>query len=427
MYKIPFSLKKLLLPFLIFLPISFLISLFIVEKIVKFTQPQLTFTQARNVSLRVSDKSDFLPSDLKANATTTHIGNTFEFTYSVLINSLGYRMEEFSPQKSPGEFRILMLGDSMTFGYGVEVKDNLPSRLKENLNSLLLEREVVDKKIQIVNAGFADGKSPDSYYLYLKKIGLSLNPDLIIVNYFLNNDVADLDENQWDIVDPGGLPEKISSKTSYIDNDYTRLKRPYQDWKYVIPVLRDSHLWILFATALESKFPKAVDKIRILLGVGEKLPIVTRDENYSCLFMDECTQRMNELFGSFFRLIEATYSLAQNANIPLIIGLLPANPQISQIIDVSQPEKANKATLICRLNELPTCQPQKKIREFLDNKAILYIDPLPHMVDAKWQSYYFPKDGHPTVMGNAKFSQIYFDFLTNQWSILEKFKTTKKL
>jgi hypothetical protein len=46
-------------------------------------------------------------------------------------------MDEFSAQKPDGEFRILMLGDSMTFGWGVDVKDTLPSRLERLINAQL--------------------------------------------------------------------------------------------------------------------------------------------------------------------------------------------------------------------------------------------------------------------------------------------------
>jgi hypothetical protein len=36
-----------------------------------------------------------------------------------------------------------------------------------------------------VNAGYTDGHSPDDYYLYLKNYGLDLNPDFIVLSFFI--------------------------------------------------------------------------------------------------------------------------------------------------------------------------------------------------------------------------------------------------
>ena len=406
--------KKSLIPVLIILPISVALSLFLVEKIVGFSLPQLTHNQAKQVSLRVSHKSDFLPSDLKPNQQTTHIGNTYEFSYPVRINSLGYRMQEFSLEKPQDEFRILMLGDSLTFGYGVEEKDNIPSLVEKKLNDYLAKNSI-NRKILIINAGFADGKSPDAYYLYLKKIGLDLNPDLIIVNYFLNNDISDLDDTVWEKVDQYGLPEKISSKTTEVEEDYTKLKRPYQNWKLTIPVFRNSHLWVLFATSLESKSPGTVSKVKKLLGIEDKLPLVTDRENENCLFVDECSPKMHELFDRYLRLIQATAGLARSHNVPIIVSLLPANPQVGQIAQ-SQSEKPQQQP------QSEDFEPQKRIKQYLLENQIEYIDPLSYVVDSNWSRYYYPKDGHPTVAGYAKLSQGYFDFLTEKWSIIDKIK-----
>jgi len=45
------------------------------------------------------------------------------------INSLGFRDPEFSPVKAPGTLRVVVLGNSVVFGQGVEEPDTLPAQL----------------------------------------------------------------------------------------------------------------------------------------------------------------------------------------------------------------------------------------------------------------------------------------------------------
>lgn len=418
---LPFLFKKILIPFIIIAPISIVIALVIAEKMVQYANPQLTYKVARLESLRVYKKSDFLPFELLPNVNRVHIGNTHEFSYTVRTNSLGYRMNEFSQVKADDEFRILMLGDSMTFGYGVEVEDNFPSKLETKLNKYLKLNGVESKKVKIINAGFADGKSPDTYYLYLKKVGLDLNPDLIIVNYFINNDVADLDDTVWEKVDEQGLPEKIVSRTTYIDDDYTRLKNAYQNWKFSIPVLRDSNLWILFSTALESKSPETVIRIKKFLNVGD-IPLIKEGEVFSCLFDSKCNDKMNDLLAKFFKVGNATYEVAKAKGVPIIFSALPANPQIESInklpVDSSAAEGISFDEIIQNRGEfLKGVEPQSRIKTNLDLKDTEFIDPLPYLVDVDWHVFYFPKDGHATEKGNERLSLAYFDFLKNQWNL----------
>lgn len=420
---LPFLAKKVLIPFLIISPISIIIALLIAEKMVQYANPQLTYKIARIESLRVYDKSDFLPFQLKPNLQTTHIGNTHEFSYSIKTNSKGFRMEEFSIEKPKDEFRILMLGDSMTFGYGVEVEDNFLSQLEKKLNEFLEQNGIKEKKIKIINAGFADGKSPDTYFLYLKKIGLDLRPDLVMVNYFLNNDIADLDDTEWVKLDANGLPEKIDSRTTYIDDDFTRLKNEYQNWKYLIPVLRDSNLWILFSTALESKSPDVVVRIKKFLNVSDS-PLINEGEVYTCLFDSNCNEKMNTLFEKYLRIVKATENLAREKNVPVIFSLLPANPQIKNVNElISRSSNTSGLTQesIAEISEiLKDEEPQKRIKQNSDLEIGEFIDPLPYMVGSDWQELYFPKDGHATKKGNERFSLAYFDFLINKWDLSSK-------
>jgi lysophospholipase L1-like esterase len=62
---------------------------------------------------------------------TLQIGQT-EVVTQVAINALGMRGEDV-PAKHGGERRVLMVGDSLVFGYGVEAAQALPARLQIEL------------------------------------------------------------------------------------------------------------------------------------------------------------------------------------------------------------------------------------------------------------------------------------------------------
>jgi hypothetical protein len=89
---------------------------------------------------------------------------------TVTTNSLGLRGAEVEP-KQPNEMRILSLGESSTFGYGVE---------DDQTYSALLERRLRDavpgRKVTVINGGVSAYTSFQSL-MYLKLRGLQLRPD----------------------------------------------------------------------------------------------------------------------------------------------------------------------------------------------------------------------------------------------------------
>jgi hypothetical protein len=105
-------------------------------------------------------------------------------SFKIKISSQGFRSSEIGP-KSDGEFRILMLGDSFTFGYGVENDETISKVLENKLRDAMPGRHVT-----VINAGVV-GYGPWQELLLLKQSGFELKPDLVIMQTFTNNDIAD--------------------------------------------------------------------------------------------------------------------------------------------------------------------------------------------------------------------------------------------
>jgi lysophospholipase L1-like esterase len=100
-----------------------------------------------------------------------------EFSTVVVHDSHGFRGPEVPLAKPPGKFRILVLGDSFTYGVGVENDETFSARLGQ-----------LDPRLEVINAGVI-GYGTSQELVLLQEQGLPLRPDLVLVAFFWN-DVA---------------------------------------------------------------------------------------------------------------------------------------------------------------------------------------------------------------------------------------------
>jgi len=105
------------------------------------------------------------------------------------VNLLGLRGPLITPQKPPGVFRILGLGDSFTFAVGVREHDTFLRRLESQLN-VARPAGGDAPTFQVLNAG-TQGYNIQDEVLYLEHRWLALAPDLVLVNFYLNDAYAD--------------------------------------------------------------------------------------------------------------------------------------------------------------------------------------------------------------------------------------------
>lgn len=103
---------------------------------------------------------------------------------SIKINSYGFRDYEYSISKPNNTFRIIGLGDSNTFGWGVELNETYLKVLEKRLN-----KNLKSKKYEMLNLGVIGLNTLQEVELFKEK-GRELNPDLIIIG-FTSNDIED--------------------------------------------------------------------------------------------------------------------------------------------------------------------------------------------------------------------------------------------
>jgi hypothetical protein len=100
-------------------------------------------------------------------------------TGRVTLNARGYRGQEWPRLKSRDRRRVVVLGDSIAFGYGVSDEQAFPHLLS-----------VRNASLEVVNLG-VEGYGPGQELLVLQREGLGEDPDLVVLAVCLRNDFVD--------------------------------------------------------------------------------------------------------------------------------------------------------------------------------------------------------------------------------------------
>ncbi|MCH2171026.1 SGNH/GDSL hydrolase family protein [Myxococcota bacterium] len=100
-------------------------------------------------------------------------------------NNFGLRGPQIPPQRPDGEFRVLLLGDSFTFGLGERNDDNVFARIVER--SLNSDYELPNGgSVRVLNGGIP-GSLTDKWLKLWKRIGEEFDPDLVLLVFFLRD------------------------------------------------------------------------------------------------------------------------------------------------------------------------------------------------------------------------------------------------
>ncbi len=117
--------------------------------------------------------------------TTQYSGSYFSRKWAdqyVQLNSLGFREKEPLPKKPQGTYRIVVIGDSFTFGQGIPEQDRFSNLIQKNLKS-------VNREFEVLNFGWV-GVDTVRETGFLTKVLKSYEPDYILLQWFVN-DVMD--------------------------------------------------------------------------------------------------------------------------------------------------------------------------------------------------------------------------------------------
>lgn len=95
------------------------------------------------------------------------------------MNRLGYREHEVAEQPAAGVVRIAAVGDSITEGEGVAVKDRMSNMLEARLNSN-------GDSFEVVNFGIGGNEYP-GHIATMKLVLDQVHPDFVLLQWFIND------------------------------------------------------------------------------------------------------------------------------------------------------------------------------------------------------------------------------------------------
>lgn len=153
-----------------------ILTVFICLLVLNFALQIFTFVPTNNLKHLQNGTEGYAP----FSETTFYGENDKLKPTSVKINSMGFRDYEYSAEKPENTFRIIGLGDSFTFGWGVELDETYLKRLERKLNNGL------GAKYEVINLGVIGFNTLQEVELFKNK-GSELNPDLITIG-FLSGD-----------------------------------------------------------------------------------------------------------------------------------------------------------------------------------------------------------------------------------------------
>ncbi len=93
------------------------------------------------------------------------------------INSDGLRDKEYPVEKSD-KYRMIFLGDSLTFGWGVQENETFATLIEEDLNT--------KRPTEVINFGTGNYNTEQQVNLFIEK-GLKYDPDKVVLFYFIND------------------------------------------------------------------------------------------------------------------------------------------------------------------------------------------------------------------------------------------------
>jgi lysophospholipase L1-like esterase len=293
--------------------------------------------------------------------------NRVEFDTRVETDAAGLRGPEAGPRR-PGVLRVLALGDSFTFGVGVEQAEAWPARLAAHLAA-------AGQPAQALNAGAPGFGVPDEV-AWLAKWGLPLDPDVVAIAVFVGNDLQDAapDVPKVEVVD-GALVLQGEGKPS--------LGR----WLYY-----HSHLFVL----LKSGLPAGVGR-RLRAALGRPEPWEVRELRLEFdLYGEKLPPSLRAGAAATERAVGELARLARSRRFRPVALLIPSEPQV---------DPAAWRQVLARLGLDPAGydpgRPTRLFAGMFERAGVPVLDLTRPLADAvaRGERVYYPIDKHLTAAG----------------------------
>ena len=268
---------------------------------------------------------------------------SFTHDKPVSVNSLGLRDREYSPTPEPGLRRVLGIGDSQTFGNGVDLAETWPKQLERNLNEMASDGG--GEGWEVLNAGIP-GTDTWQHEIWARRLLDAYQPHAVVLAFYVND------------VSPSYQPKgnRAKAKTNTFE-------------KRVVYLLKRSALinivvqrWAAWKHSQRMKEGRAVSEF-----------IVTGERNER---IDRGWQQVDESLA-------AIAALCEERKIAFLLAVLPRRDQVTGV--------------------LSSRVYNDRLTEITSRHGVARVDVLPDLIEAYGEhgaDLFIPWDGHNSPVAN---------------------------
>jgi SGNH hydrolase-like domain, acetyltransferase AlgX len=313
-----------------------------------------------------------------------------------ITNKFGFNDDDYPLQKTPGIYRILVVGDS--FGWAGGREGNYTAMLERQLDN-----HYGYHRIDIINAGYPMTQTAEQLVM-LKKYGLQYHPDLVILGFFVGNDFIDGNPNR----------KRIVVNDLYIDIDRRR--------EHIIlgyPIVFQSRLLLYVKQKYKifTELRKAASEPRQQLS--QEQPGTFAEATFLDLERAELEffninssrkGRFQKNINYILQSIAEMDALLKSQNIKFIVAIYPDVFQINKTLLKGIVERFR-----LRIEDYDLDLAQNILKSFLQSKDISYIDFTDRFrSEGQEKDLYILRDSHWNRSGNQLAADILFETLVKR-------------
>ncbi|KHE94163.1 MAG: hypothetical protein SCABRO_00084 [Candidatus Scalindua brodae] len=339
---------------------------------------------------------------------------TRSFKSTIELNNEGLRDYDHEKLNTQKKFRIIGLGDSFTFGNGVN-NDQVFLKVLEKLNS----------GIETINMSIFGGNPQTSLKIYMSR-GLKYEHNIAMLGIFLGSDLAtyypkDSDSPpQWGFDSEDNFVligkmlgqeevEKIrkSSEDNYSPTKNRNLRKRINYW-----LVRHIQL-LTFIGNYRNHFSNVIKGSSLYIKIFKTFGAENKG---SYGFPNHCRKKDSTDMDYGWRLLskslETMRDYAGETGAELYVVLIPSQLQSSKILYERTLRKHGQDP-----SEFDLEKPNRKLAQLCESLEIACLDLLPAVKEAVSKGYqlYFIRDGHMNVHGNNFVAKEIYKDLKRRW------------
>ncbi len=311
------------------------------------------------------------------------------FSTTFQTNSRGLRDKEYKLNKPDGVKRIVVLGDSFTWGFGV----NDDIIYTERLESILPNTEVINLGVTAYNLR--------KEINYLRYEGIKYHPDIVIVGFCLNDIWGAKKKKKERLDSNANVGIEMISKQSKTKNGFFTLRMYFK--KYII---QKSALCTFIRDRTNTN--KSLVKTLAYMGIKQSLTGFTELDSNLIPALREYPNSLVESWEATKSELLQLKRLTADLGIRLIIAVVPSVQSIQ--------DKTFKHTIafsVFETKDFDLDKPYRLLKEFAADENIEAVIPISdfRQMHKEGRMLYLKRDMHFNAAGHELFASAIADYL----------------